>query len=87
MEKKFQIIIKDLEEGTTITDKKTNCIVCVVNEGEGFSGHTLTSCNGETIMNAINALEKTTQGLKKTIMKDMLPTGLMDLLEQLTKGE
>lgn len=87
MEKNFQIIIKDLDEGTTITNTKTNCILCVVNEGDHFGGHTITCCNGETVMKAISAIDSLSTNLKKKIAKDVLPAGLMDLLEKLSKGE
>lgn len=89
--KRFQIIIKDLEEGNTIKDIKTNCIIGAIDEGDGVAGVALTNCNGLTIKMGISAIEKTVADLKKSmadqVLGDALPEGLKELLDRLTKGE
>lgn len=57
--KKYQIIIKDLEDGTEKMNVETDAIFAAVNNsGKGIGIMWATSCNGNTLTNLIISAQK-----------------------------
>lgn len=86
---RFEIIIKDLQENTTILHEKTNCIIGAIANKDGESGQTigLASCNGFVINGTINAVKNVIHQLKLQIIEDKLPNELVYLLKMLSKED
>ena len=86
---RFEIIIKDLQENTTILHEKTNCIIGAIANKDGESGQGIgfTNCSGFVINGTINVVENVIHQLKLQIIEDKLPNELVDLLKMLSKED
>lgn len=86
---RFEIIIKDLQENTTILHEKTNCIIGAIANKDGESGQCIgfTNCSGFVINGTINVVENLIAQLKLQIIEEKLPKELVNLLKQLIKED
>lgn len=71
--KKFQITIKNLETGETVTDINTDAIIGAIDEGEGTRCICLSACNGRdlaaTAAGALQSANKAIADMPKSLAK------------------
>lgn len=86
---RFEIIIKNLQENTTILHEKTNCIIGAIANKDGESGQAIgfTNCNGAVIRGTISIVKNLIAQLKLQIIEEKLPKELVDLLKMLSKED
>lgn len=86
---RFEIIIKDLKEGTTCIHERTNCIIGAIanKDKESAQAIVFTNCNGAVIRGTISIVENLIAQLKLQIIEEKLPKELVNLLKQLIKED
>lgn len=86
---RFEIIIKDLKEGTTCIHERTNCIIGAIanKDEESAQAISFTDCNGVVIRGTISAVEDVIAQLKLQIIEEKLPKELVNLLKQLIEED
>lgn len=68
--RKYEIIIKDLETGETLTKVKTNCIIGAYSQKEGVQAISAINTTGLKIIQTINGLERAIKETKHQIGLD-----------------
>lgn len=80
--KKYQIIIKDLEEGAEKLNVETDAIFAATNKDKGVNITCATSCNGNTLINLFISAQK---GIMEQILK--LPPEMQIIITAITAVE